>query len=177
MKSTCILAAAAAALALSACKKSEETTAPAAPTTTTTTTPATSSNDTASGTAAPVAPTPAPAPVTPPAATASAADYEKQLLTVFNESVDLLTKFAEGGTKEEYIAGMKALGEKNSELKKASATPELQAQMEEFVKSPKFAEATQSVSLKMQEVITKHPEFAQKLMDPEIQAAMQELAK
>lgn len=150
VKSTCILAAAAALFALNACKEKGA--------------------ETADGSAAkPEAKAAAAAPLT-------AETYEKAMLDAMDESSKLLEKFASGGSKEDYIAGLKALAAKNAHLK-TEATPELQAKLTEIAQSPKFMEAAQKSAARSQEIIAKHPEFVQKFMDPEVQKALQDMAK
>lgn len=151
MKLTPVLAAAFAVLSFTSCKeKAEEASAPAA-------------SSTAPVTAA-VAP-----------ATAKTEDAETVLLGSMKESSALLVKFAEGGSKEDYIKGMKALAEKTKKL--VSSNPEFQAKAAALAQDPKFMAAAQEASKSMQEVMAKHPEFAAKLADPDIQAAMSNLSK
>ncbi|MFT4175725.1 MAG: hypothetical protein QM627_03640 [Luteolibacter sp.] len=148
MKPISLFVAMAAMLSLAACKKSTDAAAPAAP----------------------EAKVEAPAVEAP-----KAVDYEAVLLDSFKESGQLMKQFAEGGSKEDFIKGMQALAEKNKALE--SESPEFKAKVEEIAKGEKFKAAVQDLQKEMMDVITKNPDFAQKLADPEVQAAMQALGE
>ncbi|MFT3990547.1 MAG: hypothetical protein QM680_03970 [Luteolibacter sp.] len=145
MKSTPLFIVAAAMLSLAACKKAPET----------------------SGSA--------PAPEAPKVEAPKAVDFEAVLLDSFKESGNLLKKFAEGGSKEDFISGMKALAEKNKSLEESS--PEIKEKAAAFAQTEKFKQAVQELQKEMMEVVTKHPDFAQKIADPEVQEAMQSLGQ